>query len=425
MGSLETKRRSGKTMIAQIVLLIAGAVLGALLTAVPQATRNVRKSKSVHDAKRRRELIQSGAIDRWIMDYYDSQGEALYRCKIGDCTREIPILTTPPWLFFRPIDPGSDWLIEKRAAHRTVLPIDKKLISRQQRMGSKIWISSTDSLHFDEINTSKAPIMFIRPCPYRAIASSIATLQEETYRAARRMQYPLPHRSAKTPFRNEFFPGLPHPGTRSLRPFSVGSTTVLALLTDQSYEIAIQTRGSHVLTAPNMRAVIPNFGFESNELGGQESSFGVVYFNFLKEYLEELHNYEELIGDMAHRRLDPDWFSTLPEAQSLTQLHREGRFTLNYLGMGFDGVSGTAAVALLALVEDVKFGEELKKNIRVNWEVNAPTSSSPSVEFLDVRGSRLSYLHQQGEFQASSAFSISLALRHLEPKLAALASRRP
>lgn len=410
-------------MIEQIVLLVAGAALGALFTAVPQTLRNVREKKGARDANRRRELAKSGEIDRWIMNYYDSHGEILYRCTIGDCTKDIPILTTSPWLFFKPIDPGSDWLVEKRAAHRSVPPIDKKLLNHQRLMGSKIWLSLTDSMCFDEVNTDQTPMVFIRPCPYRAIASSIAALQEETYRAVRRMRHPLLHRSTRTPFRDEFFPGLPHPGMRSPRPFSIGSTTVLALLTDHTYEIAIQTRGSNVITAPNMRAVIPNFGFESNELGGRESSFGVVYFNFLKEYLEELHNYEELIGEKSQLRLDPDWFSTLPEAQSLMKLHREGSFTLNYLGIGFDGVSGTAAVALLALVEDVTFGRELKKSMQVNWEVNAPTSTDPSVEFLDAKGSRLSYLHQQGEFQASSAFAISLALEHLEPKLAALAGR--
>ena len=87
-------------------------------------------------------------------------------------------------------------------------------------------------------------------------------------------------------------------------------------VTTSSYDIAIQSRSAQVLTAPNAKAVIPNFGLTDNELAGNKSALGILFYNLIKEYLEEMFNYEELIGDVMQRRVDPDWFLELPEART-------------------------------------------------------------------------------------------------------------
>jgi hypothetical protein len=146
-------------------------------------------------------------------------------------------------------------------------------------------------------------------------------------------------RRGRTPVRDTHFPATPAPKQNQSAPFSVGGLAVLALRTTSSYYIAIQSRSAQVLTAPNAKAVIPNFGLTDNELAGNKSALGILFYNLIKEYLEEMFNYEELIGDVMQPRVDPDWFLELPEAQELLRLSQRGLFSVSYLGCKHSGLT--------------------------------------------------------------------------------------
>ena len=150
-----------------------------------------------------------------------------------------------------------------------------------------------------------------------------------------------------------------------------------------------------------------------NELAGNKSALGILFYNLIKEYLEEMFNYEELIGDVMQRRVDPDWFLELPEARELLGLSQRGLFSVSYLGCGIDCLSGTTTIATLAAVEDQEYGRSIKKKMIANWEVDVPAMESPALQFVDMKDARLSNWLDRGEYQSSSAFALALTLPSL------------
>jgi hypothetical protein len=168
-----------------------------------------------------------------------------------------------------------------------------------------------------------------------------------------------------------------------------------------------------VLTYPSTKAVIPNFGLEPN-IGGGVGELSLLFCNTLREYLEEMHNYEDLIGESReHQRLAPDWFKDLPEAKHLLKLRDEGSFLLEFLGFGFDGLNGTATIALLAAITDVNEAHQLRTSFYVNWEVASANINEPPIIFVDFKSELLRDYVKLNCIQYGSAFTISLASKRL------------
>lgn len=397
-----------------LVLLVLGAALGAAFSAVPLM---IKKSRALYGAilrARHKRLVSAGLIDRWLLTYYDRR-TSIFSARIGDCERTVPVLSRPEWQYTAEQDPRSEQRVTIRPAALAPFPINRRALRRHRLMGGRLYDAWPESLYLDEVGEEDSRLkLFVRPCNYSQIASALLSLQHETARAARRSNQVLGRFFVRTPLRDRYLPDVPAVGVQRDVPFSIGSTTLLAVKDEvHGYSIAIQTRSPSVITAPNLKAVIPNFGLEANRLGGNQSKYSVVFFNFMKEYLEELFDYEELIGDISQHRLEPDWFEDLPEAETLLAALGRGRFSLEFLGLGIDCLSGTAVLGLLAVADDPTLVEELRTSLTVNWEVASSDSDVAPVEFVGIDDSRLAFWHQTGRYQSSSVFTIALGLAEL------------
>jgi hypothetical protein len=393
---------------------LLGAVFGILLGALPRGYSGLRRWRLRVTVARRRALATSGAIDRWLLDYYDGYACSLFYSEINGHVRYVPVLYDRSLVFPRVLDPVSDWPLQVEPERLNPFSVDQALLDKRRKMGAILFQSWRKSMYLDSISFEPRPemVVIVRPCEYFEIATALIGLEEETYRSVHRDTRRYRLGRTKNPLRDEHRRNLPVQGGRQLRPLSVGSNTVLAIKAGCDYQIAIQTRAETVITSPNTKAVIPNYGFEPNMFAGRKSSYGVVYYNFIREYLEELFDYDEIIGRSKWAQ-NPDWLLRLPEARTLLHAIRTGRFTLVYLGAGIECLSGTTTLALLAIIEDQSVIDELMQRLSPNYEVVTPTTTLVPVEFLSIADPRLGIWHERGKYQASTAFALALALRYL------------
>jgi hypothetical protein len=136
----------------------------------------------------------------------------------------------------------------------------------------------------------------------------------------------------------------------------------------------------------------------------------VLFYNFVKEYLEELFNYNELSHIADVQRVYPKWFYELPEAKDLLL---SKSFSLECLGLGFNALNGVTIVAMLARIDDTRLSNLIKEKINANWEVAKRTTESPSIEFVDYKSPKLETWLLEMKYSTASAFSISRAIERL------------
>lgn len=358
--------------------------------------------------------MKSGEMDEWLICYYDKNHVSTFYSRINGIGKHVAVLYDARLVFRKRLNPSEDWPLVVEPERHSPFPVDHGLLNARRRLGAVLFQSWRKSLYLDSIDTGEGEALRIvaRPCEYFEIATALLGLEEETFRGVAHSARRLKIRSMRTPSRDAHRDNIPMSGVKQKAPFSVGSNTVLIVRLGSRYQVAIQTRAETVITSPGAKAVIPNYGFEPNAFSNARSAYGVVFYNFVREYLEELFDYEEIIGRNTWARR-PDWILEFPEAKTLIRALEEGRFTLTYLGMGIECLSGTATVALLALVEDDQVAAELVRQLKPNYEVAPATTSTTPVEFVDIDDSRLAAWHQEGRFQASTAFALALALEYL------------
>lgn len=396
-------------MFANVAYALLGAIFGMLLAYLPAIWSHGRKYLHARRKSRAQQLMASGSVDRWLTAYYDQRGVPLFYCALPGASKYIPFISDASWIFSKRVNAQGEWLIHVLPERATPYTVDERLLERRRRMGAVLFQSWRKSLCLDSVSLPPAKLS-ARPCEYFEIASALIQLEDETYSNAAREQRKLFRGRRKSPIRDTYLPGFPH--TATPWPFSIGCHTVLALKSQNSYELVIQTRGEAVITYPNAKAAIPNFGFEPNSYRSGSSAYGCIFYNFMREYLEELFNYEEIIGRTTWSH-DPDFLFELPEARTLMDAYQANQFELTFLGAGIECLSGTFTIALIARIENQEVIGQLRRNIAPNYEVATATTSRTPIEFIDIADPRLGHWLNGDQFQPSSAFAVSLAVQQL------------
>ncbi len=396
------------------VLLVAGAVVGYLVNELFQWGRRAWSTRSSErKIARRRALMEGGAVTTWLLGYYEQKGvgDELYRCRIGKTEATLPFLTRPEWQNNAIIAPDDDDILDPAPHGRRHFPVDEKIIKRREALGQTLFDDPT--LYLDEVTIGPdgTPRILYGVCRYFQMVTALAALEEETFAEVARPRF------HKTPIRDRALATLAEAEQATLKPLSVGCTAALAVRTEHGYDLLIQSRSHATVTYGGTRAVIPNFGLAPVP-DSAAREIGPFFYNYVKEYCEELFDFEDLIALGSTKRTDPLWFLELEPARELLDLHTRGLFTLERLGFGMDGMNGVTSIALLARIEDPEAGRRLKKSIIANWEVSHPTDSQDAVLFVDAFDDRLAQWLEDGGYQYGSAFTISLAQARLKDLLA-------
>ena len=379
------------------LLLIAGAVLGVI---IDRATRFF----AAVTAQRRRDLralrAQRGSnaqrVSEWLVAYYGKNGT--YGCEISGRRALIPFFFHPDWGFVEEFDPATQRVTADNAAPPDPFAIDLSRIAMRQDQGQRIFDNAT--FYAANIETTDAfTHVNVRPTSYFSVASNLIGLEEEVFRAVLKP-------GVRTPLRDRYLPNLSAAAQLTLKPLSFGVNVGFVLVGSEHRQILIQTRSRSTVTYGGAKALFPSFGLAP--IGRELMNGGdLIYLNFVKEYLEEFYDYEDLIDALSDRRADPLWFMELPEAAELDAAYHSGTLRIVLLGFGMDCLSGTTTISVLVELRDETLGRQIARRIVGNWEVAESTLASPGLELVELYSPGLGQLLEQGAMHTGSAFTLA------------------
>ena len=167
-----------------------------------------------------------------------------------------------------------------------------------------------------------------------------------------------------------------------------------------------------------MTSVAPAFGLSPFVGEDAPEDRGLLYYNFLREYLEELHCMKE--AREVQRKLKEEhlsnglaenyhkWLYNQEHARKLIECAEREDFTLYYIGFGFNLTNGNPNIGLLAKLDDPSVSRYVKDSIFGNWEIK-----TRGIRFVDPRTEVLGELFSKDQLDPASSFFLSRALRYL------------
>jgi hypothetical protein len=394
------------SILSLLISAVLGALFGMMLPAAKKAMLRHIRRRAINQ---RKDLLNSGKVRDWLIDYYRKKESHvdLFCCQLGKSDVMIPLLTRPSWQIPEKLNIDCDKVLNVSRNIDSAFPIKNRLLKRRAYLGQKLF-GEGNTMYLDRIEDQDKLQISVKHCHFRQMASRLIELEEETF-AAVRSRF-----KKQTPLRDRCLPDVATAAKVNERPFSVGCTVAFVIRHSGNYKLLIHKRSTKTMTYGGSRAVIPNFGLEPNWASSGSSRMGLIFYNFIKEYCEELFDYEELTDISIVKRPSVDWFTCLPEADSLLKMYEAGSFSLDFLGFGIDALNGTGNIALLALVKDDSIASTLVDTIRANWEVARGKKNLNPIEFIAFNDPKLEKWLCNGNLQYGSAFTIHLAINRLK-----------
>ncbi len=392
--------------------LLLGAALGQLL---PLSIWSIRKLYRYRCRRLAQRTLRAAANtyknSRWIIEYYTQHREldSLFDCRIDGYDTKIPFISLPGWSCF-----GDEDLTAVRSALFDVVegdaqfPIDDKAIALRRRLGQRIWEDSP-SVYLDRVDWSESnlPTFVLKGCTFHQILTNLIKIEDETIRNVRS------RRSMRAPIRSEVIPDATTALRLQTKPFGLGCAVALLLKSPDDLKLLVHQRSDILPVYPGAKALVPNFGFEPvRRLDTNATDENILRYNFLKEYLEELFDYEELITESLGRRVNPLWFyDCSDEARNLRDAIEKNQFTLTYLGFGFDCLNAVPIVGFAAVIESDRVITDIVTKTKSNWE-------GVKIHIVSVRKERrrLREWLKNGSYHPGAAFALARTLQLVEER---------
>lgn len=381
----------------EIALLIVGAILGVVadrLTKVgyPKITEAIREKR----LKKRLLSTKQDAVTNWLLSYYPP--DSLYHCTISGTAKRLPIFVGPDWKYSADLDSLGDRLTVMAKWDGPEFEIDDKLIRLRERHGQRIF--NNETYFISAINERESgPQLVVAPAQYFQVITNLIALEEETFRSVLSPGRP-------TPIRDKYFPDLETAKALARKPFSFGVNVGFVFRSDTELKVILQVRSEKTVTYGNLKALFPCFGLAPVKSDPSPESGETLWHNFVKEYLEEFFDYEDLVDKLSQRRADQLWFLELPEAAEIVSARRENQLCVQVLGVSMDCLSGTTTLSVLVELNDQGLSRKIMANTIGNWEVAEPSGSGDSLELLDVFSPKLGAYFREDALHYGSAFTL-------------------
>jgi len=159
------------------------------------------------------------------------------------------------------------------------------IIKKRIKNGQKIF--DDPILYVDRIDGFGADVTFhVKQCRYFHQATKLIALEEETFHAA------LKKDLSPQPVRQKFLPGASILNNMPADAPAVAECgVVVALRSRDTWEILIHRRSMETISGGNTFSCMPLYSL-SPLIDNNEEEIDILYNNFIREYLEELFNYE-------------------------------------------------------------------------------------------------------------------------------------
>ncbi|MDL1976359.1 MAG: hypothetical protein LWX55_16635 [Deltaproteobacteria bacterium] len=389
-------------------------IIGVLIPYLIQLSINLLKFyKKVTIIKKRKLQSDTASIFNWIINYYNSRGrnDDLYQCHISEKQKTIPFLVLPsnrPTPLDFDLNKNFDFI--KFESINVNFPVEKKLIEERKNSGMIIYPDSPSVFIDSIIETPNSTAFSIKTCQYFSILSNVISIENETFTNIQRKN------KNNTNVRDSYLASIEQAIMFNKKPLSLGCSFLIAMKTESSYDFIFHKRSSNMLTYPNIMSSIPNFGINpipARSIRSKNMTYNLVLYNFIKEYLEELYDYEELIDNSKNKRIDPFWFYDADESQLLISAGKSGKLKLYYLGFGFDCLNGVPTLSFLCTIQDQQVINDLITNGKLNYE----SDINYGLEKIPIGSDKLIRWLREDMFLPVTAFAISETLRNRDTLL--------
>jgi hypothetical protein len=359
------------------------------------------------DRRRQRERRNSSAasLADKIVAIYARRGwsDRLYTPVTVGGPGPIPMLGDGGDAFISTISPTDDAPIEVISSKREELPFDHKLVERKQEAGIKVW---DGSVLFVKGNGGMAPEptppVQVGVCNYFASMTLGDVVQRECRANADPGRTLASHFSSFDAARLATAPG----------PISVGADAVCVFEDQPDQVVVIHRRSDEVVNSHGLHTVSPAFGFEPNWIRAERSRFGIVYFNFLKEFLEEFWGDDDVAHTTDRPRAHPDWIFDSEQGSRLLREVDEGRVSMACAGVSIDLTHPSLILALVVRFQSREFLDYVKRAPGC-WEGREASIEHPALSFLPLHSSELSNLMNCDTMKATSIFALDRARSYL------------
>jgi hypothetical protein len=381
-----------------IIILILGAIIGVIVAKLYDLIfANVKAWRKKVGVKRRAAQYKPGYQEAIAIKYFDRIGRLsdLYTPTHTKVTNPIPVIAEGSPTVLPAITPTSEAAIKLRspANARKEFPVRLRTIQRQRREGARIFDGTI--LYVQDRTIDDGNIAFVLDrCNYYSFATKMVMLRRE-----------LRSRSFHDPIYKNLLATLSASIATTVEPQLAGCSCVtLFPATGGGYSVIFGRRSAEVAQSVNQICTLPSFGMESNVTAGQKSKYGIFFYNYLREFGEELLDLEELIELTESKRFGPDWIFNLPGMNLVEAEVIRGDLQLSCLGVSANPYDGALDFALLAQFRSSAFLPTLEAHMRANWE-----SSTQPIEIRDLFDPEIDEWVQVGMLDNCSAFAIDLA----------------
>ncbi len=283
--------------------------------------------------------------------YSENDSSSWYHFKIGAVEGKVPFLSRPEWF-------GKDKYLLKHTKssvarsrhHQSVLDI-------RERMGVRLTNDPLFTFTALQEETDSLTI-FCSDCNYFDFVSECGLIEDELT-----ANVSDPHHGYA--IRDNLAKDL---GTLLENPRStvgMGVHTAVFFRRKGEWRMLRQTRSEETISWPNAFSTVPNFAFQA--MFGREEEFDLQH-NFLREYGEELFDFEELRG--RDTRIEYDWFYHQPEIKNLVETLEKGGASFFQTGFGFDALNGEFNITSALVVSDEEAWTETIGDQQWSWESN-------------------------------------------------------
>lgn len=201
-------------------------------------------------------------------------------------------------------------------------------------------------------------------------------------------------------------------GSEKLRPMIVGSDVTCVFTRGQTQVTALHRRSPETVNAPGAYTVSPAYVYNTNRADDITSRFGVIGYNFLREFLEEFWDDDLLANASVSPRAHPDWIFDSDHGQLLLKEVESRRVRLWCTGMAVDLTHLCLVLSLTAHFRSVEFSDLVMKAPGSSTEA-LPETGRPPIEFPALVGNDLE--SKIANMKPTTAFSIDQARLLMQP----------
>ena len=305
-----------------------------------------------------------------------------------------PLLVDPKSLLPIRVDEVSDEPFRLTAADIEPLPFNQKMIDRRIADGAELWpgpVMFHDSRAFSEGEYPLGVTTY-----FSVLTVTDALIQDLQSRG----QHPLAMRQLV-----DFETALTTAGPM---PLGVGADVACVFDTPSGPVVPIHTRSETVVNAPGMLTLNPAFTMEPNVSDGNRSRFGLLYYNFAREFLEEFWGKKTLSEANMQPRSQPDWLLRNKMGKRLVAEIEGGRVTLYRCGVAIDLTHPIVHFALVAHFTSSTFLDYVREAPGCEREMTR-VAGQPAIRFVGLHDPELTENMTIDRTKVTSLFALDRA----------------